>query len=383
MKGAKERQHSAERKFFNLTTDSISLEIKYIKSNIGVLVIAHLLVDAIPFLESLNSLFYVDTVFAKPKSINQKVFEDLSKKYNIVIADRDNIDDISYVSRFIKPERDGFIIIDIGGYFSKVSKKLKDTYGKAFLGCIEDTENGLLKYVSQKIDCPFYQVARSPLKINEDYLVGQAISFSAESIFRNEGVLFNGQRIGIIGFGKIGSGVANAFRSRQAIVLVNDIDPIKITHAYSQGFIPQEKNSLLRSADIICLATGHKSLSYDDFSNVKSGSYVFTVTSSDDEIDVSWLKDKYTSEPISPYITQYKRGKHYFYLLNKGNAINFIHGTTVSSFILLVQAEIVACALFLATGKSADDSYSLPHTTRQIIADFWLKIFTSKYIQHE
>ena len=379
MKSIIEKHYLLEEEFFNNVIKKLTDDFKTNDKKIGLIIIAHVLIDAIPFLGALSSKFAINVVFAKPKSVNQRIFDYLSATYNLIIADRENINNISYLSQFVNPDQDGFILIDIGGYFSKISKELKDKFGDKFLGSIEDTENGLLKYISNQIDYPFYQVARSPLKSNEDHLVGQAISFSAESIFRQNGVLLNGQKMGVIGYGKIGCGVANGFKARQSIVLVHDIDPIKVTHAYSHGFIPNDKDNLLNNSDIICFATGSRCLLSSDFSKIKTGAYVFTVTSSDDELDVRWLKDNYSSKEISPIVTQYSKGEHYFYVLNNGNAINFIHGTTVGAFILLVQAEIIACAVALATRNSADNSYSISSKVRQLIADEWLKLFTSKF----
>ncbi len=379
MKYIIDKQYAIEEKFFKEIIADITKSYQINGKDIGLVIVAHILIDAIPFLEALSSIFSIDVVFAKPKSINQRVMDYLSAKFKIVIADREKIDDISYVSSFINKKHDGFILIDIGGYFSSVSNELKDEFGKKFLGSIEDTENGFLKYISNEVRYPFYQVARSPLKTNEDYLVGQAISFSAESIFREHGILLNGQKVGVIGYGKIGGGVANALKARQSIVFVNDIDPVKVIHSYSHGFIPQDKESLLKDADIICLASGNSSLVTSDIPMIKSGAYVFTVTSSDNEIDMKWLKENYLSSEISPMVTKYYKGNHFFYIINDGNAINFIHGTTVSTFILLVQAELISCALALVSHAVIDSTYSIENKIRQKIAQIWLKLFASKY----
>ncbi|MGH3928790.1 MAG: hypothetical protein ACRDTF_02285, partial [Pseudonocardiaceae bacterium] len=39
---------------------------------------------------------------------------------------------------------------------------------------------------------------------------------------------------------------------------------------------------------------------------------------------------------------------HYFYMLADGNAVNFLHGASVGTFIFLVQAEILAALASLA-----------------------------------
>lgn len=345
---------------------------------INVIVVAHILPDAINFLDSLNRLFNVKKVFAKERSINQRVFDYLSANYEIEIANREKLSDKNFIDELIDFD-DKFVLIDIGGYFSKISNYLYKKYPNQFLGSIEDTENGFAKYLKEGVNFPFIQVARSELKENEDFLVGQAVSFSAESIFRQNGILLNGLNIGIVGFGKIGSGISYALRNRQAIVSVNDINPIKITHAYSRGFIPKNKKAILKDSDIICLASGNRSLKCDDFKYVKDGSYLFTVTSNDDEIDFECLKKEYKEEEISEMVYKYSNKDNYFYLINKGNAINFVHGTTVSVFILLVQAGIMLSIISLLDKEYKSLDYSLSGEIQKEISDIWLKIFASNY----
>lgn len=344
----------------------------------GLIIVAHILEDADFFLAALEKIFKIYVVFAKPKSINDKIYSSLKEKYTIVIADRSEINNVKYLKSFIPENSNGFLVLDIGGYFSKVSKDLKAVFRDRFLGVVEDTENGFLRYLSSGINFPFYQVARSELKKNEDYLVGQAITFSAESIFREQGILLNGQRVGVIGFGKVGSGVASALKTRQSIVSIYDIDPIKITHAYSHGYIPTSKNLLLRNSDILCLATGNKSLTKGDIKKIKKGCYIFTVTSADDELDLHTITENYRSLVISKYITLYTSTKNFFYVINNGNAVNFIHGTTVSSFILLVQAEIIFCCIALIR-RNNEIEYAVENSIKKVIAKEWIKLFASKY----
>jgi len=367
-----------ETKFFE-KIPPIASSGRSVNKNIGVIVVAHILPDAVPYLRILNTIFSVDVVFVKQKSINQDIFDTLKGEYKLVLADREKINDITYLREFLNEQRDGYIFIDIGGYFSNVVNELRNVLKEKFLGCIEDTENGLQRYsVNGQITFPFYQVARSPLKQNEDFLVGQAITFSAEALFRENGIILNGQKVGVFGYGKVGRGVASALRARQANVTVCDIDPVKVTHAYSHGFTPQNKDTLLKNSDIICLATGTKSLLNEDFYKIKNDAILFSITSSDDSIDTDWLAENFSCKEVSPLVTQYRLGDSQFYLLNNGNAINFIHGTTVGHFILLVQAEIVACAIKLSLEGNSNNSHSVPNEICQEIAQYWLDLFTIK-----
>lgn len=81
---------------------------------------------------------------------------------------------------------------------------------------------------------------------------------------------------------------------------------------------------------------------------VANGAYIASVASSDDELELSALNGLYVRTQSGPNVTRYARTGHYFYVLADGNAVNFLHGASVGSFILLVQAEILAAHTVLA-----------------------------------
>lgn len=63
----------------------------------------------------------------------------------------------------------------------------------------------------------------------------------------------------------------------------------------------------------------------------------------------------------------YHKSNHYFYLVNKGVTINFIHGTTVGDFILLVQAELLVSVNRLLNNSYKTGLQELEEEQRKII----------------
>lgn len=351
-------------RFFDRLINDLSLE----KQDADIIAVLHILPDAIPFTQALSKVANINSIIPKPKSINKSAIErlDYSKILHIDRKDTESI---------MGKVREQTVFLDIGGYFSGIANELGEKIGDKFCGIVEDTENGLQKYEKLGLNFPFISVARSPLKENEDTMVGQAIAYSAEGLLRQHSVLVNGLSVGIIGFGKIGRSVAHNMRQKQGTVSVHDVDNIRLTHAVSSGFEAFNKEKILAESDVICLATGNISLSSDEYSKLKNGCWVFSVTSSDDELDKQWLEQNYTKEQISRYATMYSNGPHHFYLLNEGNAINFIHGTTVGDFILLVHAELLVAAHKLLTKQQPIDQHELDKETRDKICKTWLSIF--------
>lgn len=72
-------------------------------------------------------------------------------------------------------------MLDVGGYFAGVLDHLCAQFSGKIAGVVEDTENGHQRYAElDKLPCPVFSVARSPLKDPEDYLVGQSVVFSTD-----------------------------------------------------------------------------------------------------------------------------------------------------------------------------------------------------------
>ncbi len=365
----KEEKHHA---FFDEVIRKLGLQ----RTRCDVLAVLHVLPDAVPFHAALSRIFHVSRIIPKPRSVNRAVLDRLPRDVT-VNATRDDLRRYDAVAELLAHNRhDRFVLLDIGGYFAHAAGQVRKRFGARFRGVVEDTENGLQKYLGARdLRYPVFQVARSPLKDNEDYMVGRAIAFSAESLLRNLSILVNGRRVGVIGYGKIGRSVAEALRMNQGNVSVFDHDHVRLTHAYSRGFGVLPKQQILRESDILCLATGNKSLSSSDFKHLKNGAFVFSVTSSDDEMDLTWVRSHYAGEAVGPHVDRYRRARHAFYLFNQGNAINFIRGSTVGDFILLVHAEIFLCAYALARGRGRAGVHELDEETRDRICAIWLSLF--------
>ncbi|PID31890.1 hypothetical protein CR970_03370 [Candidatus Saccharibacteria bacterium] len=216
------------------------------------------------FYEALEKVFDVRFIIPKPKSIDDDVYEIFPENI-FVHVDRELLQDYEAAKEKIfnhcNHDKD-LAILDIGGYFSAIINDIKDDFGEHFLGIVEDTENGLQKYESfdGSIKCPIVQVARSPLKENEDYMVGHAVAFSIESILRNLSILINGRRVGVIGSGKIGKAAAFAMKSKQGSVSIFDQNSVRLVHAHSHGLNTQSREDILASSDILISATGNKAL---------------------------------------------------------------------------------------------------------------------------
>lgn len=307
-------------------------------------------------------------VLPKPKSIDAAARREVEQSTPCDELSRDMFADADRAVAYLETRAAGeaVVLLDVGGYFALSLQALSDRFTGRLLGVIEDTENGHKRYAEMgKLPCPVLSVARSPLKDPEDFLVGQSVVFSTEALLRGRGDILHGRPALVIGFGKLGSSIARLLHAKGVNVTVYDIDPVRRAQALSQGFgVARDRDQAIGTAGLVLCATGALSLRGEDFPLLKNGSYVATVTSSEDELELSGLPNGYTRSSSGEHVTRYQTTGHYFYLLNHGNAVNFLHGASVGPFIFLVQGEILAGVRLLAQGDLNPGLYEVPAEDR-------------------
>lgn len=369
------------KQYYSKIIKEFDINLKDYKS----IVISHFLPDCIEYLDTMNCICPILKLIPKPNSIDQDVYNVLDQKYDILKTNRNEIVKNKELINAIKESPTKIIIFDIGAYFADFIQENKNIASKIEL-IIEDTENGHQKYEKIKTDIPVISVARSPLKENEDYLVGESVIFSADFLLRNVGEILEHMQCGIIGYGKIGESIATHLLQKGIKPCLYDFNEIKQIRAYNRGCNISTKKDILKNSDVIFLATGNHSMNIDDFKQLKNGTYIFSVTSSDDELDDSFLEKEYEIEEILPHIFKYSNHNNYFYLIQKGNAVNFINNAVMGDFIYLTKSEMIVDAnLYVKTEKEnfVLDSSKLLETneeTRKKISKIWLETFKKNAI---
>ncbi|WP_415881722.1 adenosylhomocysteinase [Neptuniibacter sp. QD34_54] len=341
-------------------------------------VVTHLLDTPPVFLDALEQFCRVKMVLPKPKSISRSTLEQVEQRFQVVIKKRSQISSVEVISAILNeyiPEGD-MILVDIGGYFASALSQLPDRLKANLLGVVEVTENGLQRYLEhEQLPVPVLSVARSPLKSPEDYLTGQSIVYSAEALMRECHQIMNGGNAVVFGYGKIGRSIAKALHEKNINTKVVEIDPIRAIEARSRGFDLINKEDALQSSDVIFCATGNQSLNNHDFNRIKNGAFIFSVTSSDDELELSRADTNFSVSQETQHIARYERLGQYFYLGNRGNAINFIHNAEVGPYIYLVQGEVIKAINYIRSQSLPAGLDQLPTPERRDLAERWLAHF--------
>lgn len=341
--------------------------------------VTHLLPERPAFIRAVTAMSTLKAVLPKPKSISLAAQREVERIVPVDALTRELFTDPDTALDYLESRAacEALALLDVGGYFAPTLVEVHSRFTGRLAGVIEDTENGHRRYeLLDKLPCPVISVARSPLKDPEDFLVGQSVVFSSEAVMRGRGDILHGRPALVIGFGKLGSSIARLLHAKGVQVTVFDIDPVRRTQALSQGFtVARDREAALTGAGLVICATGAVSLHGEDFTHLRNGAYVATVTSSEDELDLAGLPDVYTRSPIGEHVTRYQTTGHYFYLVNGGNAVNFIHGASVGPFIFLVQAELLAAIRMLTREDLAPGIHEVSAADRAAIAATWLNYF--------
>ena len=351
--------------------------------NTAVIVVTHLVPGREVFLNAVADIARVAAVIPKPNSIDEHTLRVVQKHQRVVPWTRQDCSNTNMVvpaiNELVYPgER--LVFLDMGGYFAAHIEEMASAIQAQLVGVVEDTENGHQRYERvSSLPCPVISAARSELKEPEDFLIGQSVVFSAEALLRECELIFANKRVLVIGFGKLGRSIADSLSRRSITTQVYDMNPTRQVYALSQGYNMTSLDHALRNADVIFCATGNKALQQDDYAKLKPGCYVATVTSADDELEMAGLRANRREHVESTSIQRYEAQDQYFYLLNQGNAINFIHHAVVGPYIYLIQAELLRDLQFVVQGGLTNHVLSLPAQEKACIAKTWLRTYNGGY----
>ncbi len=170
--------------------------------------------------------------------------------------------------------------------FSDLSSRVK--------GISEETTTGVarLYQLAARKELPFVavNVNDSVTKSKFDNIYGCRHSV-IDGLNRACDVLISGKRVLVAGYGDVGKGVAQAFKSQGAIVYVSEVDPICALQACMEGFMVKKIETVVSECDIFVTATGNKDIiKVPHMERMKNNAIVSNIGHFDNEIDMAGLK---------------------------------------------------------------------------------------------
>ncbi len=230
------------------------------------------------------------------------------------------------------------IILDDGGDLTKMIHQEYPEVLKNIKGVSEETTTGVARLYQMekegKLKVPAINVNDAVTKSKFDNLYGCKESV-IDGIKRATDVMIAGKMVVICGFGNVGKGCAEAFKSQGARVVVTEIDPICALQAAMNGYQILPIEDVVSQADIFITTTGNVDIiTIEHMRQMKDCAIVGNIGHFDNEIQVEALRNlKWTN--IKPQVDQitFPDGKRMI-LLAEGRLLNLGCATGHSAFVM-------------------------------------------------
>jgi adenosylhomocysteinase len=230
------------------------------------------------------------------------------------------------------------MILDDGGDLTKMIHQEYPEILKNIKGVSEETTTGVVRLYQMekegKLKVPAINVNDAVTKSKFDNLYGCKESV-IDGIKRATDVMIAGKMVVICGFGNVGKGCAEAFKSQGARVVVTEIDPICALQAAMNGYQILPIEDVVSQADIFITTTGNVDIiTIEHMRQMKDCAIVGNIGHFDNEIQVEALRNlKWTN--IKPQVDQitFPDGKRMI-LLAEGRLLNLGCATGHSAFVM-------------------------------------------------
>jgi len=277
------------------------------------------------------------------------------------------------------------MILDDGGDLTKIIHEEYPEILKNIKGVSEETTTGVARlYQMQKegkLKIPAINVNDSVTKSKFDNLYGCKESV-IDGIKRATDVMIAGKMAVICGYGNVGKGCAEAFKSQGARVVVTEIDPICALQACMNGFEVLPIEDVVKKADIFITTTGNVDIiTLEHMREMKDCAIVGNIGHFDNEIQVESLRNLKWKN-IKPQVDQisFPDGKRII-LLAEGRLLNLGCATGHSAFVMsasFTNQVMAQIELWKNNKKYENKVYILPKELDEKVAMLHLEKLGAK-----
>ena len=319
---------------------------------------------------------------SNPLSTQDEVAASLSEDYGIptfAIKGEDNTTYYRHLNEVLdfKPQ----ITMDDGADLVTLLHTERKDQLKDVIGSSEETTTGVIRLRAMLKDntlkIPVISVNDSDTKHMFDNRYGTGQS-TIDGIMRATNVLLAGKKFVVVGYGWCGRGLATRAKGMGAQVIITEVDATRALEATMDGFEVMPISSAVKLADIICTATGNKSvISLSDLKNLKDGAIVANTGHFNVEFDYDGLvKEAKSRRHLRENLEEITiEGGKKLFVLGEGRLINLAsaegHPPDVMDMSFATQALGSA---WMATQKAplAAGVYEIPLEMEQEIASLKL-----------
>jgi adenosylhomocysteinase len=267
------------------------------------------------------------------------------------------------------------MILDDGGDLTLMMHNDYPQLLKNIKGVSEETTTGVLRLQqmadSGKLKIPAINVNDSVTKSKFDNLYGCRESV-IDGVKRATDVMIAGKTVVIAGYGNVGKGCADAFKSQGAKVTVTEIDPICALQAAMSGYNVLPMEDVAAVGDIFITTTGNKDvINIDHLRAMKNYAIVGNIGHFDNEIQVEAMKNMKWNN-IKPQVDEieFPDGKKII-LLAEGRLLNLGCATGHSAFVMsasFTNQVMAQIELWENFKKYSNQVYLLPKSLDEKVA---------------
>jgi len=195
----------------------------------------------------------------------------------------------------------------------------------------EETTTGVVRLRGEESSIrswPLVSINDSELKVvlENRHGVGQTV---LEAVMRSTNLMMNAKRVGVIGYGWCGSGIAHYFRAMGSLTAVADADPMRRIRAGMDGHRTGAVRDVVAWAEIVITATGVSNVIDADLLGLLGEGTILANAGHDrTEIAVEALKEQALRRTeMGPDVCSYElpNGRSLI-LLADGNMVNLVIG---------------------------------------------------------
>ena len=335
--------------------------------------VAHALDTAVPYIRTLAHHLDLVELIPVPYSARRSAIDRLGEVRSTVPSSIEAVGRAATDAALRAARTPGapVVVQEVGGYCANTVGELARE--PRFTGVVEDTKQGQWRYERvPMLPVPVFTIADSPLKALEDVQVGRSVMNSVEHLLRTRFYsLLAERRVLVLGYGGIGTALADHVRRTGARVAVHDPDEVRMSAAVVHGYRVGQREELLGWAEVIIGVSGHRALTTADVPFLRDGVILASGSSKQVEFDVPGLRAASTGTTREPDVEHLDIAGRTVHLLNEGKPVNFLDQSILGGILDLVYSELYLCTAALATGNHAPGIHRLDVATQQELARRW------------
>jgi adenosylhomocysteinase len=246
------------------------------------------------------------------------------------------------------------LVADVGADLIGTLIKRRPEQARALLGAVEVTKSGVDRIRSQSsLPFPVVNINDGRLKgaIENRRGVGEGLWHAVQAL---TGVHLSGRRVGVIGYGPVGQGVAAFARALGANVQVVELDAVRRLIAHYDGYPTPSLAECLASVKMVVTCTGHDQvITAEMLLKSREGLVLMNAGHGGDEIDKDSIKSAAISvDQVADQVVRYQlEDGPTVVLLADGHPLNIVRNAGSPEPVLLHFALLGLTLEWMATSK--------------------------------